>query len=94
MADDFISYSRRDREFTRVLYKELIARKREIWVDWEEIPPTTNWLNEIRAGIESSDNFIMIISPDWCVSGPCRAELEYALSCNKRLVPILYRPIA
>ena len=89
----FISYSRRDKEFVKRLVDEFEKIKREIWVDWDDIPLTADWLKEIFKGIEESGTFIFIISPDSVKSKVCGQELEHALSMNKRLVPILYREL-
>ncbi|MBZ0290225.1 MAG: TIR domain-containing protein, partial [Anaerolineae bacterium] len=93
MADVFISYSRRDAEFMRRLHNALAAQNRDIWVDWEDIPPTADWWNEIRTGIDAADTFVFIISPDSVTSDVCHQEIEHALSSRKRFVPILHRKL-
>ena len=40
MADVFISYSREDTEFVRRLHEGLAQHNRDIWIDWQDIPPT------------------------------------------------------
>ena len=47
MADVFISYSRKDKEFVRSLHEALARHNRDTWVDWEDIPLTADWLKEI-----------------------------------------------
>ena len=54
MADVFISYSRKDIDFVQHLHQELESRNREPWVDWRDIPPTAEWLEEVYAGIEAA----------------------------------------
>jgi WD40 repeat protein len=93
MSDVFISYSRKDAEFVRRLHEILAAQNREVWVDWEDIPPTADWRAEIRSGIEAAGSVIFVISPDFVRSKECRVELELALENNKRLVPVMYRMI-
>jgi WD40 repeat protein len=93
MSDVFISYSRKDTDFVRKLHEALIARERDIWVDWEDIPATADWWKEIAGAIEATDTFIFVISPDSARSEICRKEIEHALANNKRFVPILYRPV-
>jgi WD40 repeat protein len=90
MPDVFLSYSRRDIEFVRRLHGALTARQKDVWVDWEDIPPTAEWLVEVFAGIESSDNFVFVITPESLASEVCARELEHAVSQHKRLVPILH----
>ncbi|MFN8376154.1 MAG: TIR domain-containing protein [Anaerolineae bacterium] len=94
MPDLFVSYSRKDKEFVKKLVEALKAQNRDIWVDWEDIPLTADWLNEIFHGIEGSNNFVFIISPDSVASEVCGQELTRALEMNKRLVPILYREVS
>jgi hypothetical protein len=93
MTEVFISYSRRDKEFIRRLHEALLAQKRDVWVDWEDIPPTADWRAEIRTGIEATNAMIFVISPDSVRSKECRVELELALENNKRLIPLMYRTV-
>lgn len=93
MTDVFISYSRKDKAFVQKLYESLKNQQRDIWVDWEDIPPTADWRAEIRSGIEAANAVIFVITPDSVRSKECRVELELALENNKRLVPLMYRMI-
>jgi len=93
MADVFISYSRKDTDFVRRLHESLGQHNRDIWIDWQDIPPTAEWLKEIFASIEAADNFLFVVSPDSCASGMCREEVAYAEANHKRLVPIVCRPV-
>jgi WD40 repeat protein len=94
MADVFISYSRKDRDFVHSLHNALVAQKRAAWVDWEDIPLTAEWWEEIKAGIEAADSFVFVISPESVRSKVCFDEIEHATQSNKRIVPILHREIA
>jgi WD40 repeat protein len=91
MADVFISYSRHDQEFVRELVARLTERGRECWVDWDDIPPTAAFLQEIYEGIEASNAFLFVISPDSARSEVCRDEIEHAAENHKRIVPLLRR---
>ncbi|NDJ76950.1 MAG: toll/interleukin-1 receptor domain-containing protein, partial [Chloroflexi bacterium] len=93
MADVFISYSRKDTDFIRELYDALNARQRETWVDWRGIDYSTKWWEEICAGIEGADNFVLVISPDALESVYCQREIEHARKHHKRIVTVLYREI-
>jgi WD40 repeat protein len=88
--DAFISYSRRDKEFVRRLHQALERSGHKSWVDWQDIPITANWWNEIEAGIESADTFIFVISPHSVASEVCGQEIDHAVKHNKRLVPIVW----
>ncbi|WP_445631239.1 toll/interleukin-1 receptor domain-containing protein [Nostoc sp. DSM 114167] len=93
MAEAFVSYSRKDKEFVKRLYEALKQHKRDVWVDWEDIPFTADWRKEIYEGIEGADNFIFIISLNSVTSKVCGEEIAYALKHNKRLVPIVLQDV-
>ncbi len=89
MADVFISYSRLEQDFVRNLHRALVDHGRETWVDWEDIPPTAEWLEEVYAAIDAADTFAFVISPDSIASEICQLELTHAVQHHKRLVPIV-----
>jgi hypothetical protein len=93
VSDIFISYSRRDQPFVRALHDRLAAEKREVWVDWEDIPPSAEWLAEIERAIEAADTVVFVISPDSAQSKTCRHECEHAARMGKRLVPVVTRDV-
>ena len=93
MADVFISYSRKDTEFVKRIFDALHANQREAWVDWQSITYSTRWWEEICAGIEGADHFVLIISPDSLISVHCHRELEHAHQFKKRIIPIVFRPV-
>ncbi|MDX2217348.1 MAG: TIR domain-containing protein [Oculatellaceae cyanobacterium bins.114] len=91
MSDVFISYSRKDKAFVKVLHQALTASTYNAWVDWEDIPLTADWWQEIKSGIEQADTFIFVISSDSVRSKVCGQELDHAIAHNKRLIPIVRR---
>ncbi len=91
MAKIFIGYSRKDKAFVQKLHEALTREKMDVWVDWEDIPPTAKWLREIYKGIETADNYIFVISPDSAASEICGMEIEHGEKHNKRFIPVLYR---
>src|SRR5438445_9845887 len=91
MPDVFISYSRKDKEFVRELHRALTEQKRDVWVDFEDIPIASDWRSEIYQGIESADTFIFVITPDSVNSKICEEEVTHAIWCEKRIVPLLRR---
>jgi WD40 repeat protein len=93
LADVFISYSRRDKGFVVALNDALVARGKDPWVDWEDIPASADWFTEIQRGIDAADAFLYVLSPDSAGSEVCGKELDYALSRNKRVLPILRRMV-
>jgi hypothetical protein len=93
MPDVFISYSRKDSDFVKQVFDALKAHQREAWIDWQGIDYSSKWWEEICAGIEGSDHFVLIISPDSLNSVYCHREIEHASKHKKRIIPVLYRPI-
>ncbi len=59
MADVFISYSRKNKDFILKLHEALNKSGKTDWVDWN-IPPAAAWREEIKSAIESSDSFIFL----------------------------------
>ncbi len=90
MADVFISYSRRDGDFVRRLHEALCGRGRDVFVDWEDIPPATEWRDELHEGIDDAGAVIFVISPHSLDSRECDAELQRAIDQGKRIVPVVY----
>lgn len=89
-SDVFVSYRRSDVEFTKQLVKALQSTGREVWVDWEDIPPgVEGFSDEIQRGIEATDAFIAILSPAYLQSPYCLMELREALRLKKRVVPVV-----
>ena len=64
MASVFLSYSRQNQDFVHTLYDSLKAAGRDAWVDFEGIPPSAEWLNEVYAAIDAADTFVFVLSPD------------------------------
>lgn len=93
MSDLFISYAREDIAFVRSLHDELTRLKRDAWVDWEGIPPSAEWMEELHAAIDGADAFAFVLSPHSVASRVCGLELAHAVRSHKRLIPILHREV-
>ncbi|HNF94489.1 MAG TPA: toll/interleukin-1 receptor domain-containing protein, partial [Anaerolineales bacterium] len=96
MTEIFISYCRRNKGFTEQFIQGLAEQNYpadKIWIDWNNIPPSSKWEDEIRKGIEACNAVVFILSPDWILSNECRKELEIAIEYNKRLFPIIHQNI-
>jgi len=89
----FVSYSRKDTEFARRLTEKLTAQNMEVWVDWEDIPPSVDWMKEIEKGIEEADIFIFVVSPDSIRSRVCGEEVAHAIKNGKRIAPVIAREV-
>jgi WD40 repeat protein len=92
--DVFISYSRSDsREFVARLTDALEAAGKDVWVDLDDIPPASRWESDLREGVLQSSSLIYVISPGAVASHYCDGELDHATEHNKRLIPVVHRPV-
>ncbi|HEY9613418.1 toll/interleukin-1 receptor domain-containing protein, partial [Allocoleopsis sp.] len=91
--DVFISYSRADADFARKLNDELQLQGKTTWFDQESIASGADFAQEIKQGIQASDNFLFILSPRSVNSPYCADEVEYAAQLNKRFVTVLHREV-
>ena len=48
MADLFISYSRRNKELVTRIHRALEERGKDVWVDLEDIPPASEWEQDLK----------------------------------------------
>ena len=87
----FISYGRADsKEFALKLQTSLNKHGFKVWFDFNDIPLGVDFQNQIDDGIEKADNFLFIISPHSINSPYCLKEIELAIKCNKRIIPLLH----
>ncbi|HET9908543.1 MAG TPA: toll/interleukin-1 receptor domain-containing protein [Anaerolineales bacterium] len=93
MKQIFISYSRKDIDFARKLTNSFIDQELDSWIDWDDIPPSVDWMMQIQKGIEETNVFLFLVSPDSLSSRVCRQEIEYAVKNGKRIIPIILRDI-
>jgi WD40 repeat protein len=94
-SDVFISYRRTDVEFVKYLADELRKRGKEIWIDWEDIPPgSVGFTDDIKRGLDGADTFICVLSPEYLQSSYCvDLELGYAVKNNKRIIPVVLKKV-
>lgn len=93
MTSLFISYSRKDTDCARRLTEAFKAQEFDFWIDWESIPLSVDWWNEVKKGIEQAGVFLFLVSPDSIRSRVCRQEIDHALKNGKRLIPIVVRDV-
>jgi hypothetical protein len=58
----FISYSRREASFVDLLSDALDDNQVNVWVDYQSLIPGRPWLEQILAGIENADIFLLVVS--------------------------------
>lgn len=89
----FVSYARRDREAVDVLLQDMRRARHDVWVD-EELTGGQAWWDTILATIRSSDLFVIALSPDLLKSRACHAEYEYAVGCQRTILPVMVAPVS
>jgi len=91
--DVFVSYAREDQDFVRSLVGGLVRRGCEPWVDWDDIPGSARWRDEVKGAIEAANAFLFVISPDSVSSVQCAAEIAHAGELSKRVIPVVHRRV-
>jgi len=86
--DVFISYAREDTAFAKELVAELERHGCDAWIDESDIPPSVPWMNEIQRAIAESMLIVVVDSPAWQGSGPCRIEQDLAEQARVPLVRV------
>lgn len=89
MTDVFVSYAREDIEIRETFQRELNKKAYTIWTDIRDISKGGQFEDAIKEGITQADSFLFLISPNSIKSKYCLSEIEYALSLNKRIIPLL-----
>jgi WD40 repeat protein len=92
-AKVFISYSRKDIAFADRLEMALKKRGFEVLIDRSAISDLEDWRKRIDSLIAQSDTVVFMLSPDAVLSKECKREVDFACSLNKRLAPIVCRPV-
>ncbi len=92
-TDVFLSYSRKNGDFARQLNTKLQQAGKTTWFDQESISTGVDFEKEIFKGINGSDNFLFVLSPDAVDSEYCEREVNYAAEQSKRFITVLHREI-
>jgi len=89
MPQLFVSYSRKDIAFVRRFAGDLEKAGYDVWWDVSDLRGGDDWLRLIPAAIESSDFFIVVLSPNATASEWVKREYTQALSLRKKVIPIM-----
>lgn len=98
----FVSYSRKDSQFTRRLYEALRGRGYDVDFDSADHDPTNvsagisaqdEWWLRVKEQIAECDTMVFVVSPDSAASRVCDDEIAHARNLGKRVIAILRRAI-
>src|SRR5262245_35217657 len=90
----FVSYARADAAFALKLATDLRARGTHLWVDQLDIRAGTAWDSELEKALRASPAMLVILSPAAVASQNVMDEVAFAISEEKWIVPVLYKPCA
>jgi hypothetical protein len=88
-----VSYSRADVLRVVPVVEAMRAQGRTVWIDSADIASGSIWREELERAIEAANAVICFVSPQWTASAECRAELDYAISLGKRLIPVVVEAV-
>lgn len=89
----FISYSRREAPFVDVLLDALEDKGVQVWLDYRSLTPGKPWLEQILAGIDSAEVFLLVISNASMASENVELEYQHALEQKKRIVLLVFEAV-
>jgi hypothetical protein len=89
----FISYSRDDLKFADQLRAALLGYDFTVTIDRESITPGEDWKQRLGLLIRDADTIVFLLSPSSARSPIFQWEAREAAGLNKRLLPILCRPL-
>jgi WD40 repeat protein len=89
IAQVFLSYSDAYKEKMEEICNRLRKECITVWTKKTDISTGEELKEAVNQGIEQADNVVYLLSPDSVNSKDCQCELGYALSFNKRIIPVL-----
>ena len=94
MTEVFLAYADENRSIAEQVRNSLRRDGLTIWTNTTDIHAGAEFHQVISQGIEEADNVVYLLSPAAVQSSWCQYELDYALSLNKRIIPLLVEPIS
>jgi len=89
----FISYSRDDLKFADQLDAGLDLCNFECVIDRHGISGGEEWKRRLGNLISEADTVVFVLSPNSSRSEVCAWEVEQAVRLNKRILPVICRPL-
>jgi predicted nucleotide-binding protein len=89
----FLSYTHSDKPFARQLKTDLLLAGARVWIDEAEIGVGDSLIEKIAQGIDQTDFFAIILSPESVSSPWVKKELEIAMKLQIDGKPIKIMPL-
>src|SRR4030095_16510613 len=91
----FISYSRKDSsDFADELVAGLELAGFAPFLDPHDIAAGEDWETRLGGLIQAADAVVYVISPEAVKSERCSWEVDKTLALSKRLIPVIFKPVA
>ena len=92
----FLSYASEDREVAEEIYQTLIAPRRSVFFDKEDLVAGSEYHRKLRLAVTKSDIFVFLLSPDSIAKGRYTlTELRYAQDKwpdpHRHVLPVVVR---
>jgi peptide/nickel transport system substrate-binding protein/oligopeptide transport system substrate-binding protein len=89
----FVSHSRDDHEWTARFVEALRATGLDVWYDARELQGSDAWVARIQDELRHCETFLVILTPATIRSPWVQREIQLALAADKRILPILHKPL-
>nr|MBX2844328.1 TIR domain-containing protein [Flammeovirgaceae bacterium] len=93
MTDVFIAYSTEEEDIVDAINHALMRNGITTWMDSQDVKGGVDFREAVQEGIEHSDNLLFVISSKSVEEPTCIEELKYAVSLNKRIIPIILEDV-
>jgi len=87
----FISYSRNDIDFARLLATDLQRDGYDVWWDISNLQGGDNWVRSIQEALDKSQYCLVVVTPDGLKSPWVEREYTYAINNNLKVIPIFLK---
>ena len=89
----YISYSRKNAEFTRRLVSDLETHGYTTWVDTDDLQAGDQWANQIEAAIQGAEVFLTLLSTATLNNRTVEREIAIAQQARKPIVPVMVEAV-
>lgn len=89
MTRIFVSYSRSDQEPAEHIANELKAHGADVFIDLQRLTAGEDFVGRLGKEISAADVFVLLLSPRSVESRWVKAEVNWAFTQEKRILPVL-----
>ncbi|AFY38534.1 putative Chase2 sensor protein [[Leptolyngbya] sp. PCC 7376] len=93
MTEIFLCHAASDQDILGKVDEAISRAGLTAWSSERDIKSGVDFQDAIKQGIETTDNVVYLLSAESVKSSYCQFEIDYALSLNKRIIPVLIESI-